>query len=248
MLVAAAAATVLVAGGVSHALTTGPETFANRNPVTAAAGLTAVNGCSGLDATSGTLEQVNGTSLVLTTSGGQPVTVTTSASTNVSRQVTESLSDITDGASVIVHGTNSKGTIAARSVSVGVPNLRRPPNSSKPVSRRPRPGSFGFAAGTVADASTSSFTVVTFGGTHVRVTTSSSTTVSTLESASLSQLQTGEFTVAVGSAGPNGTLAATTVEQGADLSRIQHGSGIFNLPGLGCSSSVVATAALVSAG
>ena len=46
--------------------------------------LTAVTGCSQLEQAEGTLEQVNGTSLVLKTAGGQPVTVTTTPTTFVS--------------------------------------------------------------------------------------------------------------------------------------------------------------------
>jgi hypothetical protein len=66
-------------------------------------------------------------------------------------------------------------------------------------------------------------------------------------SASLSQFQTGQYVVAVGTQGPGGTLAATTVEQGSFLPLYEHGNGISSLPQLGCSSSAVATAALLSA-
>ena len=82
--------------------------------------LTAVSGCAGLELANGTLEQVNGSSLVIKTASGQPVTVTTTASTRVS-VAGALLSDITDGASVIVLGPSSGGTIAAASVTVGPP-------------------------------------------------------------------------------------------------------------------------------
>jgi Domain of unknown function (DUF5666) len=251
VLAAAAAAAVLVAGGVSYGLTRGLGGNGNGGAVTAA-GLTAVNGCSGLDATSGTLEQVNGTSLVVKTPGGQRVRVSAPASTAVSREVTGSVSDITDGARVILHGTYAKGTIAARSVSIGVaPKLPTPGGGQpRPAHRRfPAPvwGQSAIAIGTVQNASDGSFTVTMPGGTRVPVATSGSTTVFTLASASVSQLQTGEYIVAVGSAGPSGTLAATTVEEGTSLPHIQHGNGISSLPRIGCSSSTVATAALVAA-
>jgi hypothetical protein len=44
------------------------------------------------------------------------VTVTVPASAKVTRQVTGSVSDIADGAQVIVRGTGSAGTIAAQSI------------------------------------------------------------------------------------------------------------------------------------
>ncbi len=102
--------------------------------------------------------------------------------------------------------------------------------------------------GTVTDASAGSFTVITPGGFHVRVTTSGSTTVYTQAAAALGQLQAGQFIVAVGSARADGALAAATVEQGADLPHTQHGNGIVAQPWLGCSPSAVATAAFLAAG
>ena len=77
-------------------------------------------GCATLEQADGTLEQVNGTSLVIKTASGQPVTVTTAASTFVSMSG-PLLSDITDGASVDVRGSSSDGTIAAAIVTVGPP-------------------------------------------------------------------------------------------------------------------------------
>ncbi len=48
------------------------------------AALTSVTGCTQLEQADGTLQQVNGTSLVIKTTSGQPVTVTTTASTFMS--------------------------------------------------------------------------------------------------------------------------------------------------------------------
>lgn len=220
--------------------------------------LTAVSGCPGLAATSGTLERVTGSSLVLKTPGGEPVTVTTSTSIKISRQVTGTVSDITDGAQVIVHGTGSDGVIAAQRISIGPlprvhgqlpPRHRRGrPRGGHPDGRPRSPARGGIANGTVTDASTGSFTVIMPGGFHVPVTTSGSTTVYTLATATLGQLRTGEFVIAVGSAKADGALAAATVEQGADVPHIQHGNGIVPQPWLGCSPAAVATAALLSVG
>lgn len=73
----------------------------------------------------------------------------------------------------------------------------------------------GFASGTIANASGSGFTVDEPGGLHVKVSVSSSASIVAMVNSSLSQLQTGKLTSAVGNPGSNGTLAATTIEQDA---------------------------------
>jgi len=159
--------------------------------------LTAVTGCTGLQQAVGTLEQVNGTSLVIKTAGGQPVTVTTTASTFVSMSGALR-SDITDGASVVVHGPRSGGTIGAVTVTVG-----------PPFSAVSSPG-FVSVRGTVSDVSSAGFTLVTSTGTRVPVTTNGDTLV-VVPHASLGQLRHGATIFAVGHAGPGGTLSARAV-------------------------------------
>jgi len=272
-IVAAAASVAVVAGGaygLARSLEGSRSAPQRGGKASLTAGVTAVKGCSGLDGTAGTLEAVNGTSLVLKTSNGASVTVSTTSGTKVSREVTGSISDITNGARVFVKGTDSDGTITAQTVGVNIgPAVSMP--SVKPAGL-PRPGSngagqfglgLGVAAGTAADVSSGSFTVVESDGSRVPVVAPSSTTVITLVDASLSTLQTGELTVAVGSAG-DGTLSATTVEQeDVSPSSLPHpslpggaglplprpglsGGAISALPNLGCSPSAVATAALVA--
>jgi len=159
--------------------------------------LTAVTGCSQIEQVRGTLERVNGNSLVIKTASGQPVTVTTTATTFVSMSG-PLLGDITDGASVMVRGTTSDGTIKAAIVTVGQPFSAVNPPGFVPVQ------------GTVADASTAGFTLVTSSGTRVPVTTSGDTLV-VIPHASPSQMQAGLAIVAVGDAGPDGTLSARAV-------------------------------------
>ena len=156
----AAAALVLLVGvgaltGLVHVHLSGPGT----EPV-----LAAVTGCSQIEQADGTLEQVNGSSLVIKTASGQPVTVTTTATTFVSMSG-PLLSDITDGASVMVRGYSSDGTIAAAIVTVGQPFSAVNPPGFVPVQ------------GTVSDAGAAGFTLVTSGGTRVPVTTSGGTLV-----------------------------------------------------------------------
>jgi hypothetical protein len=195
MLVAgsAAAALVILAGigeatGYVHVHLSGPGTQTV---------LAAVTGCTQLQQADGTLEQVNGSSLVIKTASGQPVTVTTTAATFVSMSGAL-LSDITDGASVTVRGYSSGGMIAAAIVTVGQPFSAVNPPGFVPLQ------------GTVADAGTAGFTLVTSGGTRVPVTTSGDTLV-VVPHASPGQLRAGASIFAVGHAGPGGTLAAQGV-------------------------------------
>jgi hypothetical protein len=90
MLAAGAAAVLVLLGAAGYGVT---AALTGHAPGTV---LTTVSGCA-------TLEQVNGSSLVVKTASGQPVTVTTTASTTVSL-AGALLGDITDGASVIVRG------------------------------------------------------------------------------------------------------------------------------------------------
>jgi len=159
--------------------------------------LTAVTGCSQLEQADGTLQQVNGSSLVIKAASGQPVTVTTSAATFVSMSG-PLRSDITDGASVMVRGSESGGTITAAIVTVGQPFSAVNPPGFVPVQ------------GTVADAGTAGFTLVTSSGTRIPVTTSADTLV-VIPHASPGQLQAGATIVALGHAGPDGTLSAEAV-------------------------------------
>jgi hypothetical protein len=195
MLVAgsAAAALVLLAGigevtGTVHVHLSGPGT---------GTALTAVTGCSQLEQAGGTLERVDGSSLVIKTASGQPVTVTTTATTLVSMSG-PLLSDITDGASVEVRGSSSGGTVNAAIVTVGQPFSAVNPAGSVPVQ------------GTVSDASTAGFTLVTSSGTRIPVTTSGGTLV-VIPHASRGQLRAGTAIFALGHAGPGGTLTARAV-------------------------------------
>jgi len=165
-------------------------------------------------ATSGTLEQLSGSDVVIKTSDGKSVTITTSPSTNIGREARGSLDDISNGTKVFVTGTESNGTVAAATVGVGaVGNLKPLP---LPFAKSPGGPKVGLLiGGTAADTNTGGFTVVESDGTNVPVTTSSSTDVITLTNTYVSQLQVGEFTVAVGTAGRGGTLEAARVEQDA---------------------------------
>ena len=180
MLAASVAAALVLLGGAAY----GAIAALTRH--TPGPALTAVSGCTGIELTNGTLEQVNGSSLVIKTASGQPVTVTTTASTRVS-VAGALLRDITDGTSVIALGRSSGGTIAAASVTVGPPPGG---TSGKGTLRVTPPPGWVVVQGTVSDASTAGFTVVTSGGARVPVITSGDTFV-VVPHASLGQLQAG---------------------------------------------------------
>jgi Domain of unknown function (DUF5666) len=196
VLAAGAAAAAVLLAGAGYAASS-----ALSGPASGAA-LTAVSGCSALSQVAGTLERVNGSSLVIKAASGQPVTVTTAASTLVN-MTGPLLSDITDGASVEVRGATSGGTIAAAFVTVGQPFSAVSPPGFVPV------------RGTVAAAGPAGFTLVTASGSRIPVTTSRDTLVF-IPHARLDQLRPGTAVFALGHAGPHGTLAAqgvTTIAQ-----------------------------------
>ncbi len=216
LLTAAAAAAVLAAaGGTTWGLTS--------DGAAPAAALTAVTGCPGLIATSGTLERIDGAQLAVRTRDGQMVTVTTNSGTTVSTEVTGSLSDITDGTGVLVHGTPQGSTLAAQNVLANAAQLlphRGPPSGKIPEPLKAGPGP-GIAVGTVSDVHAGGFTVTRLAGGQVHVTTSAATVVETLTRSNVGQLRTGVHVIAVGQSGPHGTLAASTVDQGATLPQVE---------------------------
>jgi hypothetical protein len=218
ILAASAAAALVLLGGAGYGVTTALTGHAP------GAVLTAVSGCATLKQADGTLERVNGSSLVIKTASGQPVTVTTTASTFVSMSGAL-LSDITDGASVMVRGHSSDGTIAAAIVTVGPPFSAVNPPGFVPVQ------------GTVSGASTAGFTLVTSSGNRVRVTTSGSTLV-VVPHASLGELRDGATIYALGHAGPDRTLTARAV---AAVSQVPAG-GHLNVSVRGCSPSAIIAA------
>jgi hypothetical protein len=197
---AAAALVLLVAIGVAAGLVHVHLELSGSGSGTT---LTSVSGCDRLEQAVGTLERVNGARMVIREADGQLVTVTSTATTRLAA-TGPLLSAITNGAAVTVAGTSSRqGIIAADFVVVG----RNPPSLAIPGVVMVR--------GTVSDASAAGFTVMTSAGTRASVFTSAATVV-TVSHATLSQLQDGGRTMAVGYAGSHGTLSALAVVQPPD--------------------------------
>lgn len=154
-----------------------------------------------------TLLRVSGSDLVL--EGNPPLTVTTSAGTQVLQEVGGTAADITDGAYVLVTGQVTGAATAALLVAIMPGTGSAAAQVVSPAEAKP-----GLAYGRVEDARSTGFTVVTGDGTRVPVTMSASTSVVTAVPSRLSELQAGEGTSVVTSTGPDGTLNALTVEQG----------------------------------
>jgi hypothetical protein len=255
---AAAAAVVLAAGGYGLAGGFSRAGHTARNGPSAPAELTAT-GCSGLELAGGMLRSADGRTLVIG-ANGTDLTVATSVSTSILREVVGSIRDITGGAHVLVTGIASGGTLRARFVGV------LPASVTAPAAPGSGGLSIGLAAGTVTDAGKSGFTVVEQDGTRARVDMSSSVAVVTTVRASVSQLDIGAVTSAVGSAGSDGTVIASTVEQDAvpasvwgkarpPAPSVPAGLPTIGAPsvkpdlalnGLGCASTSVATAYLMN--
>jgi hypothetical protein len=212
----AAAAVVLLGAGFGAFTALGGHASLNTGSSSTAA-VTAVTGCYRLDQVIGTLDQVNGGSLVVKTASGQLVTVTTTAIQGLSASGTVAsasgalLSGITDGAQVLVAGASSEGRIAADLVGVGGNPTFNPPPPIVAVK------------GTVSDASSTGFTVVTSAGSRVPVITSGRTDV-VIFRARLGQLQVGSAIVAVGDAEPHGTVSALVAVQPPSWPAGAHGT------------------------
>jgi hypothetical protein len=273
IVVAVAAAAALVTAGTGYGITavhggSSPRPSGSSTPLSVAAGLTAVHGCPGKYITAGTLKRVSGTRLVIQPANdtdhvnrvwrAQPVTVTTSHSTVVSRPANGTVSDITDGSHVMVQGTWSGRSLAATEVSI--------------EAALPPPGSFGpfikphqhvrrigppfseywlappFGMGTVVDAHDGSFTMVSDNplGPEIRipVITSHSTKVVTRTAVSLSQLELGANVVVVGQIGPHGVLAASTVAVNPSSQQTILAGGPVKIRSSGCSASAITTAVM----
>jgi hypothetical protein len=199
----AAAALVLFAG-------IGDYVHVHSNGSGSATTFTSVTGCTQLRQANGTFARLNGSSLIITTPTGQPVTVTTTASTFVSVSG-PLLGDLANGTQVTVHGSRSGQTIAATLVTLGQPSSGAV-NSGGPVTEQ----------GSVTDAGNGGFTLLTSSGSRIPVTTSADT-LGVIPNARLDQIPAGITVFAIGQAGPGGTLAATGV---AAVSQLRSGPHI----------------------
>lgn len=199
LVVASAAAAVVLLLAVGAAAGLVHVRFGGSGRVTT---LASVSGCPRLQQVAGTLQRVDPAGVLIRTTSGQLVRVTTTATTRLtaSGPLSKVPDAVTDGTPVTVAGSGSGGAVAADLVFVGgEPTLRIPGVVT--------------VRGTVSRTGAAGFAVLTASGTQVAVTTSASTAVTVGFVARLGQLQEGARTMALGHAGPGGTLAALAVVQ-----------------------------------
>jgi hypothetical protein len=153
-----------------------------------------------------TLLGVSGTNLELEGAGSTPLTVTTTAGTEIFSEVAGSAADVTDGAHALVTGTATGPSTVAMVVAI-MPEASGAQPAGRPAIK------LGLAYGTVEDARSTGFTVVS-NGTRIPVTMTASSWVIKAVPADLGELRAGQATSVVVSTGPNGTLTALSVEQG----------------------------------
>jgi hypothetical protein len=211
-------AVVIVAGVVIgvRAATSHPHSAAASNRGANAAR----NGPPGGGGTTGTLTAVNSTVLTVTTADGRKVTVHTSTDTTVLEVVTAALADVKVGDRVTVRGTASApgGMTAQQIADTGT--LQRRPGApvggpgGPPGSGAGGPGG-GFTAGTVSGVSGDTITVTAFGGAVTSITTTPTTTVTTVQPSSISALVVGQTVRVVGPTGSDGSVTASTIQEGA---------------------------------
>ena len=220
--VAAGIAVALGAGGYGIAVAADGQ---NAAPTGAASGapagqLESGNGsapgpmCGGafMRGVAGTLKSDNGSTLTVQSPGTNSTThtVTTTSSTQVVRIAAGSLSDVANGDQVAVAGSFANDTLTASTIAVGTDltqNVNNPPSGSSLWASR------GFTLGTVADRTSTGFTVVASNVSRVSVTAPSSAKVSTAVKITVSALKIGQPVTASGTVDSNGNVSATRVEE-----------------------------------
>ncbi len=137
-------------------------------------------------------------------------TVTTTAKTTFSKVTDGTVGDLAKGDTVVVDGTNSNGTIAAKQIH----QTEKLPDRNKNGASAPCRGPKGdHTLGTVSAVSGSTVTISTTSGDTVKVTTTSDTKVSVIEKTSISDLAKGDMIRVQGTVSGT-TVAATAVTQG----------------------------------
>jgi hypothetical protein len=206
-------------------------------------------GQAGFGGVAGTLDSVKGSTLTLTNRAGQTVTVATSSSTAVTKSESGSLGDVKVGDLVTAAGTADadgavqatrimdQGTASARAGAgrggFGGAGTGAGTGTSAPGSGAGRRNGTGFgsggngAIGTVKSVSDSSLVLTGFNGSDVTVTTDPSTVVTVMQPVKLSALAVGQAVTVRGTTGSNGTVHATSVQQGSGFGGGGFGGGGF---------------------
>jgi hypothetical protein len=169
---------------------------------------------------SGQLVQINGQTLILTSSAGD-TTVTYSSATAITKTSAGTLADVLPGVCIVATGQkDAAGTLTVTTVRVApkttagcnVP-ARTFPSPSPGASPRPGPSlppNFGSVSGEVTAATGISITVLTAAG-SVTITVPTTASVTRTYPSSPADLQTGECLRASGQKDSTGTVQATSI-------------------------------------
>lgn len=245
-LVLALSATVLTAAACSSSATSSsPSTLAPTTTVTTGTSSTSIGGTpSGAPGSnsnygqrpgggvSGTLENIDGDTLTLTTQNGT-ATVTVNDQTTIEKTVTGSSSDLATGKFIEITGTtDSNGNITASTITVrnsvqatptmpGSPAPTRPsgtasqptgtpPGGSPPAVQRTSQNQSFRVMGTISTVNGNTLTVKSMRG-DVTVTTDSSTVILKIVTGSISGLVDGQSLMVMGSQDTNGNITANNI-------------------------------------
>jgi Domain of unknown function (DUF5666) len=230
---AAAAVVVLVVGGFLGARALSGNSSASATtgaPAPAASGV--LSGPGGRPGTFGTIASIAGNTITVNdTASGTSVKVSTSSTTQVTVAKTVGVSAIAGGDRISVTGAISGSTITATRITDMGPQSATSPTRSAGGANAPAGGNRGgfgaggpggtgaggggFASGTVKSVSGDSIVISTRSGSTLTVKTSASTTVTKNVSSTSSALQVGQSVRVSGPTSSDGSVAATSISEGA---------------------------------
>ena len=216
---------VVLAACGSNPSTTGSSLAPSAATATACAGRAKTAG----RAATGTLQSINGTTLVIATQQGKNVTVTYSSSTSFAQESIIPATSLKEGTYVTVAGSNANNTYTATritevSVTSGFPKLSGTPGAgrfsgSNPCSIQKKSGSgqpgstnnFRGLVGTVSQVSSNSLTLTDTSGANYSVAITAQTQIVGTSSVTAAVLKTGMALTVTGTTGGNGVVSARTV-------------------------------------
>ena len=168
--------------------------------------------------TAGTISAIDGSTLTIDGLNGATVKVVTTGSTVVTSRVTGTVGDLTSGDHVTVVGAASGSSVAATVIT--------DQNASTPAGAG-RAGGLGggffpgagapadVVTGTVSGGNGSTVTITKGDGSTVSVSTSPATTIDIVKTIPVAGLATGETVRVIGSTAGDGTVTASTIDEGA---------------------------------
>ncbi len=163
--------------------------------------------------TNGTLTNINGNSLTLTTAQG-PMTVITADNTTIQKVTTGTLSDLHAGEYLLAIGPqDANGNISATSIMIrsqGAPPTL-PPGATPTNPSSPRTGARRGASGTITNINGNILTLTTAQGPKTVNISSDNITIQNIMAGTLSDLHEGQSLSVTGPQDTNGNITATSI-------------------------------------